>query len=156
MVCVGVAWSMGGNEINHARPYTVQIVNRTYIYGKCGSIAKSRNVDFWSFQKLTPENNMYYLYTLNKIPFDPVHIMLSKCLPYSTKKFNYLCDYLLLITIKLFFKNYLILRTLFIKEPVLKCKHIHCGLTQSIQHIILALKPVILNLFINAEPYNFF
>ena len=33
-VSVGMAWSLGGIEINHARPYTVQIVNRTYISGK--------------------------------------------------------------------------------------------------------------------------
>ena len=33
---------------------------------------------------------MYYLYTFNKITFEPVHIMLSKCLTYSTNKFVYL------------------------------------------------------------------
>ena len=27
-ICVGVAWSMGGVEINHARPYTVHIVTQ--------------------------------------------------------------------------------------------------------------------------------
>ena len=46
--------------------------------------------DIWSFQKQTPVNTMYYLYTFNKIPFEPVHIMLSKCLTYSTNKFVYL------------------------------------------------------------------
>ena len=131
-VSVGVAWSLGGIEINHARPYTVQIVNRTYIsgksYEKCGSIAKLRNEDFWSFQILTPENNMYYLYTFNNILFEPVNIMLSKCVTYSISRFDCLCDYLLLIAIQLLILLYLILRTIFIKESVLKCKHIHCGL----------------------------
>ena len=45
LVCVGVAWSLGGVEINHARPYTIHIVNRTYEENplKMCSIAKSRN-----------------------------------------------------------------------------------------------------------------
>ena len=61
-ICVGVAWSICGVEINHARPYTVQIVNTTY---KCGKSYRNCG-DIWSFQKQTPENNMYYLYTFNK------------------------------------------------------------------------------------------
>ena len=131
-ICVGVAWSMGGVEINHARPYTVQIVNTTY---KCVKSYKNCG-DIWSFQKQTPENNMYYFYTFNKIPFEPVHIMLSKCLTYSTNTFVYL----LLIAIQLLIILYLILRTILIKESVLKCKHINCGSTKSIHNIILALK----------------
>ena len=131
-ICVGVAWSMGGVEINPARPYTVQIVNTTY---KCGK-SYTNYGDVRSFQKQTPENNMYYLYTFNKISFEPVHIMLSKCLTYSTNKF---VD-ILLIAIQLLISLYLILKTILIKESVLKCKHINCGSTQSIHNIILALK----------------
>ena len=131
-ICVGVAWSMGGVEINHARPYTVHIVNTTY---KCGKSYNNYG-DVWSFQKQTPEDNMYYLYTFNKISFEPVHIMLSKCLTYSTNKF---VD-ILLIAIQLLISLYLILKTILIKESVLKCKYINCGLTQSIHNIILVLK----------------
>ena len=79
---------------------------------------------------------MYYLYTFNNISFEPVHIMLSKCLTYSTNKFVAI----LLIAIQLLISLYLILKTILIKESVLKCKHINWGSTQSIHNIILALK----------------
>ena len=48
-ICVGVAWSMGGVEINHARPYTVQIVNTTY---KCGKSYKMVGIFGHSKNKL--------------------------------------------------------------------------------------------------------
>ena len=89
-------------------------------------------VDFWSSQnKLRKIIGIIFThstkYHLNQ------YIL---CLTYSTNKYVYL----LFFAIQLLIFLYLLLRTIFIKESVLKCKHINCGLTQPIDHIILPLK----------------
>ena len=90
VICVlmrlGVVCPWHADEIKHMH-YTIHIVSIIHTRGnsyitsidmRCGKVANLNYAVFLSFHKLTLENSMYYLYlySIGKLPLEPVRYML--------------------------------------------------------------------------------